>query len=182
MSHTTSASASQQPSEHTSGVSRRGFLQTSVVASGGLMVGVNLAGLSAEALAAGTLHTPNAWVHIADDNTITLLSARSEMGQGVYTSMPMLIAEELNVDIGQIQVAIAPPNTKLYGNALLGGPQLTGGSSSVRDGWEKLRTAGAQVREMLLSAAADTWKVDRSTLRAENGMVIGPKGKKATYG
>ena len=100
------------------------------------------------------MYTPNAWVHIADDNTITLISARSEMGQGVYTSMPMLIAEELNVDLQRVKVAIAPPNVKLYGNALLGGPQLTGGSTSVRDGWEKLRIAGAQVREMLISAAA----------------------------
>ena len=93
------------------------------------------------------MHTPNAWVHIADDNTITLISARSEMGQGVYTSMPMLIAEELNVDISTVKVAIAPPNAKLYGNPLLGGPQLTGGSTSVRDGWEKLahrRRAGAR--------------------------------------
>src|SRR5437762_4063719 len=96
--------------------------------------------------------------------------------------MPMLIAEELNVDIRSVKVSIAPPDVKLYGNALLGGPQLTGGSTSVRDGWEKLRTAGAQVREMLISAAADEWKVDRSTLKAENGWVIGPKGKKATYG
>jgi isoquinoline 1-oxidoreductase beta subunit len=181
MSHTTSAT-SRPASSTTIGLSRRGFLQTSAVAGGGLMIGVNLAGLSADALAAGTLHTPNAWVHIADDNTITLLSARSEMGQGVYTSMPMLIAEELNVDIRQVQVAIAPPNTKLYGNALLGGPQLTGGSSSVRDGWERLRVAGAQVREMLLAAAADQWKVDKSTLKAENGWVIDPKGQKATYG
>src|SRR5450631_2848520 len=163
-------------------VSRRGFLQASAVTGSGLMLGVALPGSIGEALAAGTLHTPNAWVHIADDNTITLLSARSEMGQGVYTSMPMLIAEELNVDIRKVKVAIAPPNTKLYGNALLGGPQLTGGSTSVRDGWEKLRVAGAQVREMLISAAADKWKVDRSTLRAENGMVLGPNGKKATYG
>jgi isoquinoline 1-oxidoreductase subunit beta len=163
-------------------VSRRGFLQASAVTGGGLALGVTLPGSIGEALAAGTLYTPNAWVHIADDNTITLLSARSEMGQGVYTAMPMLIAEELNVDIRKVKVAIAPPNTKLYGNALLGGPQLTGGSTSVRDGWEKLRVAGAQVREMLISAAADKWKVDRSTLRAENGMVIGANGKKATYG
>jgi isoquinoline 1-oxidoreductase subunit beta len=160
---------------------RRGFLQTSAVASGGLMLGVNLGGMS-EALAAGTVHTPNAWVHIADDNTITLLSARSEMGQGVYTSMPMLIAEELNVDIKQIKVAIAPPNGKVYGNALLGGPQLTGGSTSVRDGWDKLRVAGAQVRMMLVSAAALKWNIPESELRAENGRVLGPKGKKATYG
>jgi isoquinoline 1-oxidoreductase beta subunit len=163
-------------------VSRRGFLQASAVTGSGLMLGVALPGSIGEALAAGTLHTPNAWVHIADDNTITLLSARSEMGQGVYTSMPMLIAEELNVDIRKVKVAIAPPNTKLYGNALLGGPQLTGGSTSVRDGWEKLRTAGAQVREMLITAAAAKWNVDRSTLRAENGMVLGANGKKATYG
>ncbi len=163
-------------------VSRRGFLQASAVSGTGLMLGVALPGSIGEALAAGTLYTPNAWVHIADDNTITLLSARSEMGQGVYTSMPMLIAEELNVDIRKVKVAIAPPNVKLYGNALLGGPQLTGGSTSVRDGWEKLRIAGAQVREMLITAAADKWQVDRSTLRAENGMVLGPNGKKATYG
>jgi isoquinoline 1-oxidoreductase beta subunit len=164
------------------GLSRRGFLQTSAVAGGGLAVGANLAGLSVEALAAGTIHTPNAWVHIADDNTITLISARSEMGQGVYTSMPMLIAEELNVDVRTVKVLIAPPNTKLYGNALLGGPQLTGGSTSVRDGWEKLRTAGAQVREMLLSAAATKWNVDAKSLKADNGVVTGPGGKKATYG
>lgn len=162
-------------------LSRRGFLQTSAVASGGLMLGVDVGGLG-QALAAGTVHTPNAWVHIADDNTITLISARSEMGQGVYTSMPMLIAEELNVDIKRISVAMAPPNGKLYGNALLGGPQLTGGSTSVRDGYDKLRVAGAQVRMMLVSAAALKWNIPEDQLRAENGMVLGPKGKKATYG
>lgn len=163
-------------------LSRRGFLQTSAFVGGGLVLGVVLPGFIADAQAAGALHTPNAWVHIADDNTITLLSARSEMGQGVYTSMPMLIAEELNVDIRKIKVAIAPPNTKLYGNALLGGPQLTGGSTSVRDGWEKLRIAGAQVREMLITAAADRWKVDRSAITAKDGVVHGPGGRKATYG
>src|SRR4051794_25082379 len=96
------------------GVSRRAFLQTSAAASGGLMLGVALPSVMSDALAAGLIHTPNAWVHISDDNTITLLSARSEMGQGVYTSMPMLIAEELNVDIRRINVAIAPPG-KAYG-------------------------------------------------------------------
>ena len=129
--------------------------------------------------AAGLVHTPNAWVHIADDNTITLISARAEMGQGVYTSMPMLIAEELNVDIRKVKVAFAPPG-KAYGNALIFGLQLTGGSTSVREGWEKLRVAGAQVREMLVAAAAQKWGVDASTLKAENGMVLGPRGKKAS--
>jgi len=158
--------------------SRRNFLKTSALASGGLLMGLTLPGSSL--LAAGTVHTPNAWVHIADDNTITLFSARSEMGQGVYTSMPMLIAEELNVELKQVKVAIAPPNAA-YVNALLGA-QITGGSTSVRDGWEKLRIGGAQVREMLISAAAAQWNVDRSTLRAEKGMVLGANGKKATYG
>lgn len=163
------------------GVSRRSFLQAGATLGGGLLLGVSLSG-TGPTRAAGTMYTPNAWVHIADDNTITLISARSEMGQGVYTSMPMLIAEELNVDLPTVKVAIAPPNTKLYGNALLGGPQLTGGSSSVRDGWERLRVAGAQVRMMLISAAAQQWNVPESQLRAERGKVLGPDGKSATYG
>lgn len=161
--------------------SRRTFLKTSAIASGGLLLGVSVPGLR-DAQAAATLHTPNAWVHIADDNTITLISARSEMGQGVYTSMPMLIAEELGVDLHKVKVAIAPPDAKAYGNALLGGPQLTGGSTSVRDGWERLRVAGAQVREMLASAAAARWKVDRSQVKMADGFATGPGGKKATFG
>ena len=160
--------------------SRRSFLKTSTIGGSGLLMGFALP--FSVAKAAGTVHTPNAWVHISDSNVITLISARSEMGQGVYTALPMLIAEELNVDFRKIQVAIAPPNAKVYGNPLLGGPQLTGGSTSVRDAWEKLRVGGAQVREMLISAAADKWKVDRSQLKAVNGTVVGPKGQKATYG
>ena len=161
--------------------SRRDFLKTSAITTGGILIGVAIPALR-HAKAAGTLHTPNAWVHIADDNTVTLISARSEMGQGVYTSMPMLIAEELNVDVRTVRVAIAPPDAKAYGNALLGGAQLTGGSTSVRDGWEKLRVAGAQVREMLVSAAASKWGVDRSQVRAENGWLSGPAGQKGSYG
>ena len=160
-------------------VTRREFLKTSA-AAGGLTLGMVLPGAVSEAWAAGTIYTPNAWVHIGDDNTITLISARSEMGQGVYTSMPMLIAEELHVDLKQVKVQIAPPNA-LYVNALLGA-QITGGSTSVRDGWEKLRVGGAQVRTMLIAAAADKWKVDAAQCTAREGMVFGPGGKKATYG
>jgi isoquinoline 1-oxidoreductase beta subunit len=144
------------------------------------MLGMYLPGVVSDALAAGTIYTPNAWVHIADDNTITLISARSEMGQGVYTSMPMLIAEELHVDLRKIKVSIAPPNA-VYVNALLGA-QITGGSTSVRDAWEKLRIGGAQVRTMLIGAAADKWGVPAADLHAKDGVVYGPKGKKATYG
>lgn len=157
--------------------SRREFLKTSAATGGGLLMGVALPG---HLVAAGTLHTPNAWVHIADDNTITLMCARSEMGQGVYTALPMLIAEELEVDLKTVKVQNAPP-AAVYTNALLGA-QITGGSTSVRDGWEKLRVAGAQVREMLITAAANEWKLDRAVLKAKGGFVTGPGGKKATYG
>ena len=160
--------------------SRRDFLKVSGLAAGGLLMGVALPGQHTTANAAGLVHTPNAWVHIADDNTITLLSARSEMGQGVYTSMPMLIAEELNIDVKKIQVAFAPPG-KDYVNALLGA-QLTGGSTSVRDGWLRLRVAGAQVREMLVSAAAKEWQVKPSQVKAADGMLSGPGGRTASYG
>jgi len=157
--------------------SRRSFLKTTSAISGGLLMGCILPG---NLLAAGTLHTPNAWVHIADDNTITLLCARSEMGQGVYTALPMLIAEELHVNLKSVKVKNAPP-AAVYVNALLGA-QITGGSTSVRDGWEKLRIAGAQVREMLITAAADEWKLDRGMLKADQGFVTGPGGKRASYG
>jgi len=160
--------------------SRRSFLKAGAAASGGLLMAVTLPGTLGQAMAAGTVHTPNAWVHIADDNTITILSSHSEMGQGVHTAMPMLVAEELNVEMSQIRVVDAPPGAA-YVNALLGA-QITGGSTSVRGGWEKLRIAGAQVREMLISAAAAHWGVDRDLVKANKGMLTGPKGLKATYG
>ena len=162
------------------GMSRRGFLKAGATVSGGLLFGLVVPSHKMDAQAAGTLYTPNAWVHIADNNEITLISHQSEMGQGVYTALPMLIAEELNVDIRKVKVAIAPPGAA-YVNALLGA-QITGGSASVRGAWEKLRIGGAQVREMLISAAAAKWNVDRASLKAENGMVTGPNGKKASYG
>src|SRR3569832_311220 len=109
--------------------SRRDFLKTSAAVTGGLMVGFSIHNMRS-AQAAGTLRTPNAWVHISDDNVVTLITARSEMGQGVYTSMPMLIAEELNVDLKKIQVAVAPPD-KVKTNALHGA-QLAGGTAGRR--------------------------------------------------
>lgn len=161
-------------------LSRRDFLKTSAYAGGGLMLGMYLPHAMNEAQAAGTVYAPNAWVHIADNNVVTLISARSEMGQGVYTSMPMLIAEELDIDLKKIRVEIAPPNA-VYVNSLLGA-QITGGSTSVRDAWEKLRIGGAQVRTMLVTAAAEKWHVDATKCHAKNGMVYGPGGRKASYG
>jgi isoquinoline 1-oxidoreductase beta subunit len=122
----------------------------------------------------------NAWVRIASDNSITILVDRSEMGQGVVMALPMLVAEELEVDLNKVKVDFAPPG-EMYINAMLGG-QLTGGSTSVRDAWDKLRIAGAKARVMLVQAAADKWGVDASKCKAANGVVTGPGGKKATYG
>jgi isoquinoline 1-oxidoreductase subunit beta len=160
--------------------SRRSFLKTSAAASGGLLMALHLPGTLGQAMAAGVVHSPNAWVHITPDNTITIYSSHSEMGQGVHTALPMLVAEELNVELRQVKVVDAPPGAA-YVNALLGA-QITGGSTSVRGGWEKLRIAGAQVREMLITAAAAHWGVDRDLVKAEKGMLLGPKGLKATYG
>ena len=118
---------------------RRKFLQSSTAAGGALVIGVSLPGAFRYAQAA-TDSVINAWVRIGSDNRITILSARSEMGQGVYTALPTMVAEELEVDLRRIRVEIAPPG-EVYINAMLGG-QITGGSTSVVEGYDKLRIAG----------------------------------------
>ena len=159
--------------------SRRDFLKTSAAGGGALVIGIALPGMFQEALAA-TDSKMNAWIRIGSDNSVTILCARSEMGQGVVMALPTLVAEELEVDLKKVRVDFAPPGED-YINAMLGG-QITGGSTSVRDGWEKLRVAGAQARTMLVTAAAEKWGVDADKCHAMNGMVMGPGGKKATYG
>src|SRR2546429_3556201 len=105
-----------------------------------------------------------------------------EMGQGTYTSMPMLLAEELEVDLSQVRLEHAPPDDALYAEPLFG-VQETGGSTSVRGNWEPLRRAGATARGMLVSAAAKTWGVPPSECRAASGAVIhGATGRTLTYG
>jgi isoquinoline 1-oxidoreductase beta subunit len=159
---------------------RRDFLKVSGTVAGGLALGFYLPSRSRVAQAAEDAASPNAWVRIGADNTVTIMVARSEMGQDVHTSMTMLVAEELEVDINKVKVENAPP-AEVYINALLGA-QITGGSTSVRDGWEKLRKAGASARMMLVAAAADQWDVDAGRLKAADGVVTAPGGKKATYG
>ena len=158
--------------------SRRQFLKTTAAAGGALMVGVHLP--VALAKAATNTYMPNAWIRIVSDNTVTIIVARSEMGQGVVMALPTLVAEELEVDLRKIKVDFAPPG-EVYINNMLGG-QITGGSTSVRDGWDRLRVAGAQARMMLTEAAAQQWKVDASKCTAKDGVITGPGGKKATYG
>ncbi len=161
---------------------RRDFLKVSGTVAGGLALGFYLpqGPRVARADAGGGYASPNAWIKIGTDNSITIMCARSEMGQDVYTSMAMLVTEELEVDINKVKVEFAPP-AEVYINALLGG-QLTGGSTAVRDAWEKLRKAGASARMMLVAAAAEQWGADPSQCKAMNGSITGPGGKRVNYG
>ncbi len=160
-------------------VSRRSFLQAGAATGGALMIGFSL---PSRAQMGEVSAMPNAWVRVTSDNKVTILCARSEMGQGVYTSMPTLVAEELDVDISKVQVQVEmAPAGEAYINAMLGG-QLTGGSTSVKDAYDKLRIAGAQARAVLVQAAAQKWNVAEDTLRTKDAWVLGPGGKKASYG
>src|SRR5262249_22696286 len=132
-------------------VSRRSLLQAGAAASGGLMLSLTLPFADGEAEAASVnAFAPNAFIRIGGDGQILLTMPYVEMGQGTYTSIPMLIAEELEVDLKDIRLEHAPPNAKLYGNPLLGGIQATGNSNAIRAAWQPLRQAGAVARTMLV--------------------------------
>ena len=155
------------------GVSRRIFLKTGVAAGGGLMLGFALpAFLDDATAAASSSFALNAFIRIGRDGSVTLIMPYVEMGQGTYTSISMLIAEELEVALSQVGLEHAPPNEKLYGNPLLGGVQATGNSSAIRAAWQPLRQAGATARVMLIAAAAKRWRVDLSACHAERGEVV----------
>src|SRR5262249_10935439 len=117
------------------------------------------------------------------DGQMVVIGAEGEMGQGSYRSIPMLIAEELEVDLKDIRLEHAPPNAKLYGNPLPGGIQATGNSNAIRAAWQPLRQAGAVARTVLVSAAAKRWNVDPVTCRAQGGEVLhAPSGRRIKYG
>src|SRR5262245_51743912 len=151
---------------------RRTFLKTTVAASGGLMIGGYIASdhENAELLAAGSLE-PNIWLKVNSDDTVRIMLTQLEMGQGVMTSMPMLVAEELDMDWSKIKYEWTPADAK-YGNPNFGGQQLTAGSNSVRGMWKILRGAGATARAMLVTAAAQPWNVPENSLSTEKGEVV----------
>src|ERR1700732_1373875 len=165
-------------------LTRRGFLQAGATAGGGLMLSLRLPVPNGHAEAADADgFTPNAFIRIGGDGPIVLTMPYVERGQGTYTSIPMLIAEELEVDLKQVQLEHAPPNEKLYGNPALGGVQATGGSTAIRASWKPLRQAGAIARTMLVSAAAKLWNVHPASCRAQSGEVLhAPTGRRAKYG
>jgi isoquinoline 1-oxidoreductase beta subunit len=164
-------------------LSRRSFLRTGVATGGGLLISINT--LLFDVAAADTLGTdfaPGAFIRIDKTGQVSAIVPSVEIGQGVYTSMPMLIAEELELDPSHIRVEHAPPDDKLYANPKLGF-QATGGSTSIAAFYEPFRQAGAAARTMLVGAAAATWGVDASTCRAENGIVVHDASKRSlTYG
>ena len=156
---------------------RRRFLKVSLLAGGTLLVTVPFA-----VRAAGAGARINAYVSIAADGVVTLVMPKVEMGQGTYTSLPMLIAEELEVGLEQVRTEAAPPDLTQYA---LGDDhdQSTGGSTSIRDCWVPLRTAGATARTMLVRAAAQAWKVPAADCHAERGEVVhGASGRRLGYG
>jgi len=141
-----------------------------------------LAGRAAAA-ADGDDFVPNAFIRIGADGQVVLTMPYVEMGQGTYTSIPMLIAEELEVDLSQVRLEHAPPDEKRYGNPLLGGLQATGNSNAVRASWQPLRQAGATARTMLIAAAAQRWNVDPASCRAQSGEVLHvPTTRRLKYG
>ena len=164
------------------GMERRQFLKFSVAASGGLLIGFYLPGVSAlgSAQQSANTFTPNAFVRIGTDERVTVIVNHSEMGQGVYTSLPMLLAEELDADWTKVGFESAPVDPRYNHPAF--GMQMTGGSSSVWSGLEQFRQAGGAARAMLIAAAAQQWNTDATTCRTDSGAVFDRSNRKLTYG
>jgi len=154
-------------------LSRREFVAVGVAAGAGLVVGFYLPHGSGSGKG---VFSPNAYLRITPDNKVTIVCARSEMGQGVRTALPMILAEELEADWKQIEIEQAGAST-LYGD------QGTGGSASIKTTWDPMRKAGAAAREMLISAAALTWGVPRSACVAQTGNIVHSASKRQlSYG
>jgi isoquinoline 1-oxidoreductase beta subunit len=169
-------------------LTRRTFLKASAAAGGGLLVGGFVPGIGRDLAAAGIfepaagIFEPNVWVKIARDGAVTMTLTMLEMGQGVMTSMPMLVAEELDIDWNTIKTEWAPADPR-YGSPNFGGQQLTAGSNSVRSMWKVLRESGATARAMLITAAAEIWGVSPNTLSTEKGEVVHrASGRRVKYG
>src|SRR6266705_1130679 len=160
-----------------SGVTRRDFVKTGV----GLVIAFHLppgVAPGSSPAAAGPGFAPNAWLRVGTDGIVTLTVDKSEMGQGSQTGLAMILAEELEADWSTVRLGPVPENPVAWSRTM-----RTGGSNAIRSSWEPLRKAGATAREMLIAAAAEAWKVDRTTCRAENGAVVhGPSGRRLPYG
>lgn len=163
-------------------ISRRAFLNVSAAAGGGLLLDVFASPRSARP---PTSHAadfaPNAFLRIDRSGDVTMILPQVEMGQGVYTSLSMIMADELDADFARVRVEAAPPNDALYKNRLLG-LQATGGSMSIRGFWTPMRKAAASARALLIAAAADQWHVDPASCHASGAVLQDDKGLRADYG
>jgi isoquinoline 1-oxidoreductase beta subunit len=164
--------------------SRRAFLIGSMAAAGGLAIGFSpAAAQGARALATNGQRPFEPYVRIAPDNTITVISAHMDMGQGIYDGIATLVAEELNADWAQMRATGGAGDPRVYGNMAWGGAiQGTGGSTGATSSWNRYRVAGATARVMLVSAAAAEWRVPAGEVRAEKGVLTHASGRRATYG
>ncbi|PYN50009.1 MAG: aldehyde oxidase [Candidatus Rokuibacteriota bacterium] len=162
-------------------VTRRRFLQSATLAGTALLVGFRFDGR--RVFAADEVFAPNAFVRIAPDNTVTIVGKHLEMGQGSYTGLAVILAEELDADWAQVKVEAAPADATRYNNLKLGPMQATGGSTSLANSWEQLRRAGATARAMLVEAAAQEWSVPAAEIIVDRGVVSHPpSGRQATFG
>ena len=170
-------------------VSRRRFLQ----GAAGLTLAVYLPGTLATAAAAGSgkaggqfaggLFEPNAFLRIGADNTVTVISKHLEMGQGTYTGLATIVAEELDAAWSQVRVEGAPADARRYNNLSWGAAQGTGGSTAIANSWEQLRKAGASARAMLIAAAAQQWKAPAEEVSVNEGIVTHTRSqRKASFG
>ena len=171
-----------KPSKQQIAFSRRSFLKTSALASGGMLIGFNLFNACKQDvkmpvdLSQLNYNDFNAFIKISEEGKVTIFAPNPEIGQGVKTSMPMLIAEELDVLWEDVYVVQAPLDTKNYTR------QLAGGSQSLRLGWEPLRQTGATAKKMLVNAAAAKWGVEASTCTAKQGVITNANGETLGYG
>ena len=171
-------------------MSRRVFLRSTAVAGAGLTLGLYFGDAVAQTSGPGkTVGTsaagrfePNAFLRVGRDNTVTVVVKHLEMGQGVYTGLPTLVAEELDAAWSQVRVEGAPADASRYNNLLWGPAQGTGGSTAMANSYEQYRQAGAAARAMLVAAAAGQWKVGADSVQVKNGVVFHASGKKATFG
>src|SRR5262245_12950028 len=169
---------------HATDVSRRGFVKGAAGLTFAFSLSGSLVGKLGEALAADGAKL-NAWVTIGTDDTITILCPMTEMGQGVLTSLPLILAEELDADWSKVKTDFAPPNPKVYGNPheLFKGAQITAASVSVPGYFMPLRMAGAQARKVLIDNVAKQWKVPVNELSTDKGFVVHARsGRRISYG
>ena len=172
-----------------SALSRREAIQWTLIAGGGLTLAAiapsagQAQGTSVMTKGGAAPFAPNAFVRIGDDNVVTILCKHTEMGQGSYTGLCTIVADELDADWAQVRAEGAPANAALYNNLMWGKAQGTGGSTAIANSFDQLRQAGAMARAMLVGAAAQEWKVPANTITVEKGVVWHkPSKRKATFG